>query len=267
MSSAGGSIYIPEDEVYPGNEGRIFNGRLSYNKGAAIIHMLRHEIQDDELFFNVMGTFQTNFTNSTATGEDFKNTAEEVTGMEFDQFFDQWYYGEGYPKYEMEYYNLDGTVHISSLQTTSSSTPFFEMLMDFTLLFTDGTDTTVSFHQTNNLNNFSINTGKTVGYILVDPNDWNIEDILSISVVVEENETPVSFKIGQNQVTGDITLFFLQKQHNDKSIVVSNISGQTIFEGQTSGSQFEINTASFSKGVYFISVTDGKYSFVSKFVK
>ncbi len=267
MSWPGGSIYIPEDEIYPGNEYRIFDGRLSYNKGAAIIHMLRHEIQDDELFFNVMGTFQTDFTNSTATGEDFKNTAEEVTGMEFDQFFDQWYYGEGYPKYEIEYYNSDGTVHISSLQTTSSSTPLFEMLMDFTLLFTDGTDTTVSFYQTNNLNNFSFYSGKTVGYILVDPNDWNIEDILSISVVVEENETPVSFKIGQNQVTGDITLFFLHKQHNDKSIVISNISGQTIFEGQTSGSQFEINTASFSKGVYFISVTDGKYSFVSKFVK
>ena len=76
MSSAGGSVYIPEVEIYPGNEGRIFNGRLSYRKGAAIIHTLRHEIQNDSLFFEVMGTFQTQYTDNTATGENFKEIAE-----------------------------------------------------------------------------------------------------------------------------------------------------------------------------------------------
>jgi len=267
MSSPGGSIFIPIDEIYPGNEYRIFNGRLSYNKGASIIHMLRHEIQDDDVFFDVLGTFQTDFADSTATGEDFKNTAEEVTGMEFDQFFDQWYYGEGYPKYEIEYYNSGGTVHISSLQSTSSSTPFFEMLMDFKLFFDDGGDTVVSFHQTENLNNFSVYTGKTVGNILVDPDGWNMDVILGVSVGKEENQTPVSFKIGQNQLNGNITLYFSDKQTLDKNIVISNISGQTVYSSQASDSQIEINTSFLSRGIYIVSANDGKYSYISRFVK
>ncbi len=267
MSSSGGSVYIPEDEIYPGNEGRIFSGRLSYNKGAAIIHTLRHEIQNDELFFDVLSVFQTNFTDSTATGEDFKNTAEDVTGMEFDQFFDQWYYGEGYPKYEIDYYNSNGTVHITTLQTPSSSTPFFEMLMDYKLFFTDGTDTIVSFNQTENMIDFSVYTGKTVGNILVDPNNWNMELIISINVGVEENQTPVSFKLGNNQSNGNITLYFADKQYNSRNIVISNISGQTVFTGKTSESQIEINTTAFSKGVYVVSAKDGENIFVSRFVK
>jgi aminopeptidase N len=267
MSSSGGSIYIPENEIYPGNEYRIFNGRLSYDKGAAIIHILRHEIQNDELFFEVMGTFQTNFGNSTATGEDFKNTAEDVTGMEFDQFFNQWYYGEGYPKYEIEYYNTDGTAYISSLQTTSSLTPLFKMLMDFKLFFTDGTDTIVSFNQTANFNEFSVYTGKVVQSIVVDPNDWNMEVVTSISVGLHENQSPVTFKIGQNQLTKDITLYFSDKEYSDKDIVISNISGQTVFEGHTTNSKFTISTSSLSKGIYIVNATDGDNFFVSRFVK
>jgi hypothetical protein len=267
MSSAGGSIFIPIDEVYPGNEYRIFDGRLSYNKGASIIHTLRHEIQDDELFFDVLGTFQTNFADSTATGEDFKNTAEDVTGMEFEQFFDQWYYGEGYPKYEIEYYNSGETVYISSLQTTSSSTPFFEMLMDFKLFFNDGSDTIVSFHQTENLNTFSVYTGKSVGNILVDPNGWNMELILGVSVGKEENQTPVSFKMGQNQLNGNITLYFSDKQYGKKNIVITSISGQTLYNDVTSDNSFDINTSFLSQGIYIVRANDGTHSFTSRFVK
>ena len=267
MLSAGGSVYIPEDQIYPGNEWRIFNGRLSYNKGAAIIHILRHEIQDDELFFDVMSTFQTDFTDSTATGEDFKNTAEDVTGMEFDQFFDQWYYGEGFPKYEIEYYNSAGIVYITSMQTTSSSTPLFQMLMDFTLNFDDGTDTLVSFYQNDNLNDFSFFSGKNVISIDVDPNDWTMEQVTSITVDVEETQSSIAFKLGQNQVTNDVILYFSNKDYRTKNISIMDISGKIVYTGQTVDSRFKISTSFLSEGVYIVRATDEKHSFVSRFVK
>lgn len=266
MSSPGGSIYIPEDEIYPGNEGRIFSGRLSYNKGAVIIHILRHEIQDDDLFFDVMETFQTDFTDSTATGEDFKGVAEEVTGMDFEQFFDQWYYGEGYPIYDIEYYNLDGTFYMTSLQNTSASTPFFEMLMDFRLYFGDGTDTLVSFYQNENLVNFSMYFGKDVLYIDVDPNNWTMEQS-SVSVGVEEKISPISFNLGQNRSAEEITLYFSDKEYNNKHLSISNISGQTVYTGQTSDSKFKINTAFLQHGIYIIRAWDSEHSFVKRFVK
>ena len=44
MSMPDGSVYIPPLQAI--SEGRIFDGRLSYKKGAAIIHNLRFEIGD-----------------------------------------------------------------------------------------------------------------------------------------------------------------------------------------------------------------------------
>lgn len=266
MSSPGGSVYIPEDEIYPGNEWRIFDGRLSYNKGAAIIHTLRHEIQDDDLFFDVMGTFQTDFTDNTATGEDFKNTAEEVTGMDFDQFFDQWYYGEGYPIYDIEYYNSEGTTYLTSLQSTSSSTPFFEMLMDFRLYFGDGTDTLITIYQNETLENFSVYSGKEVMYIDVDPNNWTMEQS-SVSVGIKEKQTPITFSLGQSRTTDDITLYFSNKEFSNKNITITDISGHTVYTGETADTQFKINTSFLSNGIYIVRANDGVNSFVKRFIK
>ena len=93
--------------------GRIFSGRLTYDKGAAIVHTLRFLIGDDEVFFEMLRTFQTTFTDSTAYASDFKALAEEETGMDFTAFFNEWYYGEGFPTYEIEYALVDGDFNYS----------------------------------------------------------------------------------------------------------------------------------------------------------
>ena len=266
MSYPGGSTYIPIEEIYPGNEGRIFSGRLTYYKGASIVHTLRHEIQDDDTFFNVMETFQTDFTNSTATGEDFKATAEMVTGMDFEQFFEQWYYGEGYPIYNVEYYNLAGTNNFTVLQTTSSSTPFFDMLLDIKLYFDDSSDTIITFHQYDNLIEFSLETGKEVVYVEVDPNGWTMEQS-STSVDIKETTTSVTFKLGQNQVNNDITLYFTNKLNSNKTISITDLSGKTVYTGQTEISEFNINTSFLTTGIYIIRASDNENTYVHKFVK
>lgn len=267
MSYPDGSVYIPENLIYPGNEYRIFNGRLSYNKGACIIHMLRHEIQDDSLFFELMGTFQTDFGGSTATGEDFKNTAETLTGMEFDPFFDQWYYGEGYPKYTYEWYYDNGTFHLSSTQVTSSTTPLFTMLMDYKLEFEDGTDTIIHLMQTDNLNNFAVPLGKKVVDMEVDPNDWTTEKVTSISVVVKETESPVYFTLGPVPAADYINLYFSNLDSLKRSIVISDMAGKTIYTTSSIENTVEINTSQFSGGVYIVTVDNGQKQFVRRFVK
>ena len=57
LMSVSGSVRVPDADVY--NEGRIFSGRFSYNKGAAIIHTLRFLMQDDNLFFQTLKTTKT----------------------------------------------------------------------------------------------------------------------------------------------------------------------------------------------------------------
>jgi len=267
MSQPGGSTYIPIDQISEPNQWRIFDGRLSYDKGAAIIHTLRHEIQDDTLFFNVIKTFQTEFSGSTATGEDFKDVAENVTGMNFDQFFDQWYYGEGYPTYDIEYYMLNDSLHMTVTQTTSSTTSLFVMLMDYKLYFSDGTDTTIRLTQTDNLNEFTVYTGKQVTNIEVDPEEWTMEKVGSISVMVEESESPVYFTIGPNPVKDALNVYFLNTANNQKEIRITDLSGKLISTIQSPEKQIRINTSGFAQGVYFIQTTDGKHNFIRKFVK
>ncbi|MCF6169724.1 MAG: T9SS type A sorting domain-containing protein [Bacteroidales bacterium] len=268
MSQPGGSVFIPEDEIYPGNEWRIFDGRLSYNKGAAIIHTLRHEIQDDDLFFQVMETFQTDFTDSTATGEDFKNTAEAVTGMDLDYFFDQWYYGEGYPVYDLSYYMIGGNFHLVSTQTTSaSSTPFFQMLMDYQLKFSDGTDTIVRFEQTDNLNHFSVYTGKEVVDVNVDPDNWTMEDVESLTVVIDELSSPVYFSIGPNPAVNTLNVFFPSAQSAMREIRLLDLTGKELLFTRSAAKQLRLDVSELPKGVYLVRVANGKQSRVRRFVK
>ncbi len=267
MSLPDGSVYIPVDQITPDNVSRIFSGRLSYNKGAAIIHSLRHEIQNDDLFFEVLETFQIDFTDSTATGDDFKNTAEAVTGMDFDQFFDQWYYGEGYPIYNIEYYNLDGVNYISSLQSGSSSTPFFEMLNEMRVYFDDASDSLISYYQDANLTEFTIESGKNIAYIDFDPYDWNMEYIQSITVGVSEKQSPATFKLGQSNLSPEITLYFSNDSFADRDITITDISGKLVFSGQTGDNEFKINTSFLTNGIYIITASDGVNTFTEKFIK
>jgi aminopeptidase N len=266
-----GSIYIPEDEIYPGNEWRIFNGQLTYNKGASIIHTLRHEIQDDSLFFAVMSTFQTDFTDSTATGEDFKNTAENVTGMDFTQFFDQWYYGKGYPRYNFEwYYDAElSELHITSTQTTTTNTTtLFDMLLDIKLLLIDGTTTTITVHQTDNVNEFVIPIDTPVyDFYSVDPDNWTMEFVDGISVIVEETSSPAYFTIGPNPASDYINVYFLNKTTGGRSLVINDISGRKVFETEIKDNSERINISSLPKGVYTILSSDGNQQVVKRFIK
>lgn len=84
MSQPGGSVYIPSEYEY--DEGRIFDYRLSYAKGATALHNLRFEMQSDTLFFNTLKAYQQTFKNSFAATNDFKMIAEQVSGKNLTDF-------------------------------------------------------------------------------------------------------------------------------------------------------------------------------------
>lgn len=269
MATNGGSVYIPEDEIYPGNEWRIFDGRLSYNKGAAIIHTLRHEINDDDVFFDVMGTFQTEFTGKTATGENFKTVAEEVSGMDFEAFFDQWYYGEGFPIYELKYYMTDDFVfHLTATQSPSFyNTPLFTNYVDYQLHLEDGTDTIVRLKQTDNLTFFEVQLDQDVTGITVDPNNWTMEKVSSISVNIENPELPVFFSMGPNPVENNLNIYFLNPTQKQRQIHISDISGKLIYSESSFLDRISIDLSHFTKGVYFVAVSDDENTLVRKIIK
>lgn len=172
MSSATGSVYVPEDQVY--NEGRIFSGRLSYNKGSAIIHTLRFIMQNDNLFFQALRNFQNQYKDSVATATDFKQVAETTSGKNLDDYFNQWYYGEGYPTFNITYLKQGSDSLILIVNQTTSApaiTPFFKGLYEIRVNSPQG-DTTVLIDLQNNNQVFKFGYTKTPNGIVVDPNNW-----------------------------------------------------------------------------------------------
>lgn len=178
MSSPGGNLYIPEADEY--NESRIFSSRLSYNKGSAVIHNLRFEMQSDTAFFNMLKTYQATKANSFALTPDLKVIAEQKSGKDLTDFFNQWVYGEGYPTYNVSYYKQGAdTIVLNISQSTSmpSVTPLFKGLMEYTIT-SAGEDTTVRLYQTANFQTFKIHYTKgTPSGVIVDPNNWVINKV------------------------------------------------------------------------------------------
>lgn len=185
MSQPSGSVYVPEASVF--DEDRIFSSRLSYDKGCAIVHTLRFEMQSDAVFFQTLKNFQQQYKDGVATAEDFKQVAEQTSGKNFTDFFTQWYYGQGYPTYNVNYFKRNDSLILIVNQSVSmpSVTPFFKGLMEYRIRSAEG-DTTVKFYQTVNNEEFKFKYNKTPSGIVVDPNNWVINKTGSITTATRD---------------------------------------------------------------------------------
>jgi aminopeptidase N len=269
MSAPDGSVYVPPAEVTYDNVWRIFDGRLSYNKGAAILHMIRFELQNDDLFFQVLKDYLNIYGDSVATGLDFMNVLNETSGMDFNDFFNQWYFGEGYPTYSIIWSQNDNGMYMEITQTSSAPaiTPLFKMLMGYKLLFYDGTDTIIYLHQTENVNNFSIPITNDVGLIQIDPDNWVVNQVGSISVNVDENFIEKDFTLAPNPTNGVLNLFFADEVPQIREIYILDLFGNKIKSEKTELLQFSINIADIPSGSYICKVRSGKNQYFKKFVK
>lgn len=180
MSQAGGSVWVLDSL----NESRIFSGRLTYDKGAGIIHTLRFIINNDDLFFNGLRAFQQAFKDSTSTGIAFKEFMENYTGISLNDFLNEWYFGEGYPTYSLKWNQSGQDVAIEISHTTSkpSITPTFTNPLAIRFARQGQADTVVRFDIHSNQDQFSIyNLGQLTGSINIDPSNWIINQIGTIS--------------------------------------------------------------------------------------
>lgn len=267
LSSPGGSVYVPENEIYYGNEWRIFDGRLTYDKGAAIIHQLRYLINDDELFFAAMQNYTEEFTDSIATGMDFKNSMENFTGMDFDSFFDQWYFGEGYPTYSVEYsYNSIG-MFLSISQTTSSmAIGFFDLPLELKLNFGAGVDTTIRVPITSNLTQIQTTITDPVILISIDPDNWILNRVGSISVGTSELQNEMELVVGPNPVVNNLHISLNEDSSSLKEISILDLSGREIYH-TSSNSSTTLDVSNLESGYYLVQATDGASVVTRKILK
>ncbi|MCB2221497.1 MAG: T9SS type A sorting domain-containing protein [Bacteroidetes bacterium] len=268
MSQPGGSTYVPEDEVTYDNVWRIFDSRLSYNKGAAILHMIRFELQDDDLFFEVLHTYLEEYGGGVATGLDFMNVLNNVSGMDFTDFFDQWYFGEGYPTYSIAWSQDNANTYLEISQTVSmpSVTPVFKMLMAYKFFFYDGTDTTIYLQQTDNVNTFMLPIDKEIGLIQVDPENWVINKVGSITTRIENNNS-VRFAFGPNPASDHLNIDFASDTQMMRTISILDMNGALIISLKSDQQHVSINTSHLAGGTYLIRAEVATSQYNGRFIK
>lgn len=113
----------------------------SYEKGAAVLHMLRY-VLGDELFFKALRRYIERYQLSSVETNDFKLAIEEATGRSLDWFFRQWLYKGGHPEYEVSW-DWDPEKKLVALtvaqrQKVTDIVPLFQMPIEIELLGLEG---------------------------------------------------------------------------------------------------------------------------------
>ena len=87
---------------------------VSYQKGNAILHMLR-DLIGDEAFFKGINMYLTENEYGTAEAQQLRLVFEKITGKDLNWFFNQWYYDNGHIKMDVSYdYNtINKTVTVN----------------------------------------------------------------------------------------------------------------------------------------------------------
>jgi len=262
MSHPDGSVYIPPYLAV--DENRIFDGRLSYDKGAAIIHNLRFEVNNDSVFFQIFKTVQIRFKDSTITGLDFKAVAEELSGKNFTDFFNQWYFGEGYPTLDIVYGQKNDTLIMNVHQLTSAAiTPLFKMNMEYKVKFSTG-DTIIKLYHQTNTEAFKIPMKNLVKSLEIDPNNWVVNGNGSVKLITDTQA--VSFVVFPNPCS-DYLQFYLRNNGNYE-ISVFDVTGKNIMSNIIFNTEMiKLNIQNLEKGIYFLQISDSVNRTVQKFVK
>lgn len=270
MSQPGGSVWV-EDSL---SDASIFSSRLVYDKGAAIVHTLRFLINNDSLFFAALKEYQVLYADSTALGVDFIAVVEDVTGMDFTNFMQEWYFGEGFPTYFVRWNNVGSDVVVEIEHTSSRPlvTPTFTNDIELRFDRSGVADTTIRFTVTANQNQYLIsNPGNVVNILSIDPSNWIINQNGGIvkdpnfTASINENAQNDALSIYPNPTNGPLTV--AMNQNGKFELTVVDMRGKVILQ-----SAFENTTAidlsNHSQGTYMIQVksleNDMKYRRIVK---
>ena len=256
-----GSVYLQEDEVE--YVSRIFSHALSYKKGAAIIHMLRYEIDNDDIFFSVLRQFQTEYRDSVAKANDFIEVVNDITGDDYQWFFDQWYYGTGFPYFNINWRMNNDSLIIESYQTGSGeSSPFFKTHIDFQLRFFEGEDSTIRVLQEKPEERFAFFLPNSVMGVIADPENYLLK---SLSIYESYLNVP-EIDISPNPFYDHINIVFADKT-GLKSIFITDILGKNIYHEDFRNSYIRLDLPYLQQGMYILGIKLNGKTFSKRIIK
>lgn len=192
-----------------------------------------------------------------AITKDLQRHLEEVSGKKLDYFFDQWFYGEGYPSYKVEWTQIgDNFARIKMNQTTSDpSVPFFTLPVALQFKNAMQEKTIIVDNKTNGEIFF-----KEIGFIadtvIIDPDHWLITKNNSSQKIPDISELN-QVQIYPNPFVNKVNINFLHFTSSKVYLKIFDANGRLVINETTAVNGYlfkEINLNHLPKGVYIVKV-------------
>lgn len=256
-----GTVYVDDTT----SEGRIFDSRLTYDKGACVLHMLRFVVNNDSLFFQVYKNWQQNRRGTTGTISEFRNEAKALLGttvnsINLDTFFNQWMYLEGYPVYNVSWNQIGTDVYVQLDQTTAvpTSVSLFKTPVEITL-HAATMDTVVRVVNDQASQVFHFTWDKTMTSTYIDPNLWLIDSVESVnhnlSLGISNQQMPL-VKITPNPATAGWNVANVAA---NSTLTLMDISGRSIWQAANgAAATMTVPAQQLASGIYLLRIVSGQ---------
>ncbi len=269
-SQPGGSVWVNDTT----SVGRIFDGRLSYNKGSYLLYMLRWKL-GDSVFFKAIKNYQKdpNVIYGFAKTIDLKKHLELESKQDLTEFFNDWFTGQGYPSYKVEWTPIGSNfVRIKMNQTTShAAVSFFEMPV--ALKFKNATqEKTIVIDNKTNDEIFLKNIGFVADSVFIDPEYWLISKNNTTIKVLDNLSGQNAIQVFPNPIQNQFYVYLKNFVLQSVTINLFNAAGQLVYTKivtLVNGSEYlEIPSQHLPAGEYNLQVKGGNgFKYVKKLLK
>jgi len=263
-SSSGGAVYLTDTEAQ--NSNRIFSNRLTYNKGGMVAHMLRFKL-GDAIFFQGIKNYlaDPNLAYGYATTENLKTHLETVSGIDLDEFFNDWIYNQGFPTYAITAQNWGtGQARFAINQTRShASVSFFEMPVPVRIYGAGGQQADIVLQNTSNGQIILQAVPFQLTGIEFNPNNDIISRNSTATLGKEDFSLLQAVKLYPNPVSQTLNIELPSNVVMEKAVFYNTL-GQIIKESENATS---FDVSSLPNGVNFIKIFTDSGAKQMKFIK
>jgi len=265
LSDSTGSVDVDDTT----SVSRIFSSRLTYNKGAYVLHMLRG-VLGDSVFFRGVRRYLNDPTLrfKYAYTADLRRNFEQESGKDLSTFFQKWVYGEGYANYHADWsQNKNNWVKVKLTQSTSHpSVSFYEMPVTLLLRGASQGKSFVVDHKFSG-QEFWINVDFPVDTILIDPDLWILSKVKT-STKKSSSVNADEIKVYPNPSDGPFYVSIANPSDKKLSLQLFNSIGQLVYVKsiETPGRDelITIPATILARGTYILQIRNEKGLKVAK---
>ncbi|HON18940.1 MAG TPA: M1 family aminopeptidase [Salinivirgaceae bacterium] len=256
MEKIGNVTSYPDGSVYcydTTSVSSIFDGRLVYDKGGMVLHMLRKQIGNQAFWTGIHAYLNdTLLAGKFARTGDVKRHFEQAADTSLTEFFNDWIFHQGFPTYNIEWQYLHPNLYLRVNQTQShSSVSYFEMKIPIKAT-TIGRDTTFWVHNLYNGQVFILSPSFQPTNIAFDPdfhlisryNTVTQSQIVSIDSFINEQ-----VKIFPNPTSRQ--MINITSAEKIRKIFIYSLSGQVVQEILCNNENIQLK---LPKGVFILKI-------------